>query len=139
MLNKLIKTLMWSGCSNLSFSWWKNIWHIQLSITHCQKVQCILLKWSSEHFFIIGTYTYKKSQENVSCYVLLKYLLPLKVPGPHFLCWILGVVPFNMRPISSWEENKCCYKLSKCKKWHPFTKKWLSENSCHFCQFLLSL
>ena len=37
--------------------------------------------------------------------------------GPHFLCWILGVVPFSTWLISSWEENKCCYKLSKCTKW----------------------
>ena len=36
--------------------------------------------------------------------------------GPHFLCWISGVVPFNMWLISSWEENKCCYKLSKILK-----------------------
>ena len=32
--------------------------------------------------------------------------------GPHFLCWILGVVPFNTWLISWWEENNCCYKLS---------------------------
>ena len=31
--------------------------------------------------------------------------------GPHFLCWISGVVPFNTKLISSWEENNCCYKL----------------------------
>ena len=30
-----------------------------------------------------------------------------------------------MWPISSWEENKqCCYKLSKCTKWHLFHSKW---------------
>ena len=40
--------------------------------------------------------------------------------GPHFLCWYSGVVSFNTWPISSWEENKCCYKLSKCTKWHLF-------------------
>ena len=27
--------------------------------------------------------------------------------GPHLLCWISGVVPFNMWLISSWEEDKC--------------------------------
>ena len=37
-----------------------------------------------------------------------------------FLCWISGVVPFNTRLISSWEENNYCYKLSKCTKWHQF-------------------
>ena len=72
---------------------------------------------------------------------------------PHFLCWILGVVPFNMWPISSWEENNCCYKLSKCTKWHlHISLKMvevviLSENSCLFVScsacnksyFLLSL
>ena len=26
--------------------------------------------------------------------------------------------------ITSWEENKCCYKLSKCTKWHLFYSKW---------------
>ena len=35
-----------------------------------------------------------------------------------FCVEFLGVVPFNMWPISSWEENNCCYKLSKCTKWH---------------------
>ena len=30
--------------------------------------------------------------------------------GPHFLCWISGVVSFNTWLISSWEENNCCYK-----------------------------
>ena len=45
--------------------------------------------------------------------------------GPHFLCWILGVVSFNTWLISSWEENKCCYKLRKCRKWHLFLWKWL--------------
>ena len=40
--------------------------------------------------------------------------------GPHFLCWISGVVPFNTWPMSSWEENKWCYKLSQCTKWHLF-------------------
>ena len=45
--------------------------------------------------------------------------------GPHFLCWILGVVSFNTWLISSWEENKCCYKLRKYTKWHLFHSKWL--------------
>ena len=49
----------------------------------------------------------------------------LKTLGPHSLCWILGVVPFHMWLISSWEENKCCYKLKKCTKWHLFHSKWL--------------
>ena len=40
--------------------------------------------------------------------------------GPHFLCWISGVVPFNTWLISNWEDNNCCYKLSKCTKWHLF-------------------
>ena len=45
--------------------------------------------------------------------------------GPRFLCWILGVVPYNTWLISSWEENKCSYKLRKCTKWHLFHSKWL--------------
>ena len=52
--------------------------------------------------------------------------------GSYFLCWILGVVPFNMWLISSWEENNCCYKLSY----------WQSDNFDHFewnrCHFLPS-
>ena len=52
-------------------------------------------------------------------------------PGPHFVCWILGVVPFNMWLISCWEEHKCCYKLSKCTKWHLFHSKWLKLSFCH--------
>ena len=41
------------------------------------------------------------------------------------LPFISGVVPFNTWLISSWEANKCCYKLSKCTKWHLFYSKWL--------------
>ena len=36
----------------------------------------------------------------------------------------LALVPFNTWLISSWEEAKCCYKLSKCTKWHKFYSKW---------------
>ena len=43
--------------------------------------------------------------------------------GPHFLCWISGVVQFNRWLFSNWEENKCRYKLSKCTKWHIFHSK----------------
>ena len=53
----------------------------------------------------------------------------LKTLGPHSLCWISGVVPFHMWLISSWEENKCCYKLKKGTKWHLFHSKW-SKLSC---------
>ena len=42
--------------------------------------------------------------------------------GPNFLCWISGVVQFTTWLISSWEENKCCYMVSKCRKWHHL--KW---------------
>ena len=47
-----------------------------------------------------------------------------EVLGPHFLCWISGVVPFNTWLISSWENNKCSYKQSKCTKCHLFHSKW---------------
>ena len=43
---------------------------------------------------------------------------------PHFLCWISRVAPFNTWLISNWEENDCCYKLSKCTKWHLFHSNW---------------
>ena len=47
----------------------------------------------------------------------------------HFLYWISVVVPFNTWLILSCEENKCCYKLSKCTKWHIFhSNGW----SCQF-------
>ena len=44
--------------------------------------------------------------------------------SPHFLCWILGVVQLNTWLISSWEENICCYKMSKCTKWLLLHSKW---------------
>ena len=47
-----------------------------------------------------------------------------RIIGPHFLCWMLGVVPVNTWLVSSWEENKCCNKLSKCTKWHLLHSKW---------------
>ena len=43
--------------------------------------------------------------------------------GPHFLFWILWVVPFNTWLILSWEESKYYYKLSKCTKWHLYHSK----------------
>ena len=46
------------------------------------------------------------------------------VYGPQILCWTSGIVSFTMWLISSWEENKYCYKLSKCTKWHLFDSKW---------------
>ena len=68
--------------------------------------------------------------------------------GPHFLCWILVVVPFNIWHISSWEENNCCYK--QLTKWQLFsfrmtTSTILSEIYVILCicsaciYFLLSL
>ena len=38
--------------------------------------------------------------------------------GPLHLCWFLAHGQFNMRLISSWEENECCYKLSKCTSYY---------------------
>ena len=52
-----------------------------------------------------------------------KRFLTERHTDPHFLCWISGIVPFNTWLILSWEENKCCYKLSKCTKWHLFHSK----------------
>ena len=44
--------------------------------------------------------------------------------GPLFLSWFLAAVPFNTWLISSWEENKCCYKLRQSTKLHLFHSKW---------------
>jgi hypothetical protein len=44
--------------------------------------------------------------------------------GPHFLCWISGVAPFNMWLISKWEENKYGYKLSNWQNDNYFHSKW---------------
>ena len=49
--------------------------------------------------------------------------------GPHYLCWIFGVVPSNTWLISSWEENNCCYKLSNWQNENYFHSKW------HFWSF----
>ena len=40
------------------------------------------------------------------------------------LCWFLAVGPFNTRLIWSWEENKCCYKLSNWQNNNYFHSKW---------------
>ena len=53
--------------------------------------------------------------------------------GFHFLCWILGVVPFNMWLISSRKENNCCYKLSN---WQNDNFKHFEWNKCHFGHLL---
>ena len=53
--------------------------------------------------------------------------------GPHFLCWISGVVPFNTWLISSWEENNCCYKLSN---WQNDNFDHFEWNRCHFVHLL---
>ena len=52
--------------------------------------------------------------------------------GPHFLCWISGVVPFNTWLISSWEENKCCYKLSNWQNDNNFYLKWQLRHHFEF-------
>ena len=58
--------------------------------------------------------------------------------GSHFLCWISEIVSFNTWVISSWQENKCCFKLSKyIHKMTSMSLKLveaviLSGNSCHF-------
>ena len=46
---------------------------------------------------------------------------PSAVYSPNFLCGFSGVVQFNTWLISSWEENKCCYK----QRWHLLHSKWL--------------
>ena len=66
----------------------------------------------------------KYSVSQLVWFILPHYSKPTSIKGPHFLCWISEVVPFNTWPISSWEANKCCYKLSKCPKWHLFHSKW---------------
>ena len=43
--------------------------------------------------------------------------------GPLLLSWFSEVVPFNTWLFSSWEGNKCCYKMSKCTKLHLFHSK----------------
>ena len=73
---------------------------------HCQ---LFLVDWISVDFLSINDF--------------MEHLLYRSYFGPHFLCWISGVVPFNTWLISCWEKNKCCYKLSKCKKWHLFHSK----------------
>ena len=81
----------------------------------------------------ISKWPFWAAKWNTTCLSTLFGLpTPMVVLEPLFLCWFLGVVPFNMWPISSCEENKCCYKLSKCTKWH---RKKVSENSCHFVSF----
>ena len=52
----------------------------------------------------------------------------------------LAVGPFYTWLITSWEENRCCNKLSKCTKWKLFRSKFSKlsfwcENSCHFVSF----
>ena len=39
------------------------------------------------------------------------------------MCWISGVVPFNIWLISSWEENKCLLQAEKTQIWHLFHSK----------------
>ena len=59
----------------------------------------------------------------------LKKLARVVHLGPHFLCWISEVVRFNTWLILIWEENKCCYKLSKFTKFDIyFTQKGSSFN-----------
>ena len=41
-------------------------------------------------------------------WVHCKCLLMTTHNGPHFLCWISVVVPFNMWLISNSEDNNCC-------------------------------
>ena len=63
--------------------------------------------------------------------------------GPHVLCWISGVVPFNTWLISTWEENNCFYKLSNWQNDNHFHSKWQLRPfwvkyipRCHFVHLL---
>ena len=70
--------------------------------------------------------------------------------GPHFLCWTLGVVPFNTWLISSWE--KPLLQAKQLTKWELFLLKMTSltisseihvilciRSVCNNTYFLLSL
>ena len=87
--------------------------------------------------FIILTFQLQDGDFALKSAFTMKLSLFMEKLGPHFLCWILGVVAFNTWFISSWEENSCCYKLSKFTKWNIFPLEMvevviLSNNSCHF-------
>ena len=76
----------------------------------------------------ISKWPFWAAKWNTTCLSTLFGLpTPMVVLEPLFLWWFSGVFPFNMWPISSWEENNWCYKLSKCRKWDPFTL-WTANN-----------
>ena len=98
-----------------------------------------LLYGSSYLFFFFCNYAFYVFVLQNSMFLHLlqrseeKRFLTERHTASHFLCWIVGVVPFNTWLLLGWEENKCCYKLSKWTKWHVFHTKWLKLS---FCQLL---
>ena len=68
-------------------------------------------------------------------YEIIRYC----ILGPHFPCWVLGVVLFNTWLISSWDKNKCCYKLSNWQNDNYLHSKWqlwpFWVKSMSFCAF----
>ena len=83
-----------------------------------------------ELFWVEFSLCYQNMQKLIQhrAFCLINFLyFQIKQPkceyGSHFLCWISGVVPFNIWLISSWEKINCCYKLSKSTKWHLLQSK----------------
>ena len=70
---------------------------------------------------IFLTYLSRFCKELLS-YLTIIFFIMLDL-GPHFLCWILGVVPINTWVISSWEENSCCLQAEQLTKWWLFSLK----------------
>ena len=66
--------------------------------------------------------------------------------GPHILCGISEVVPFNMWLISSWEENNCCYIVRHSflvwsQSWYSVVLPLLQESTgnCHVKKTIIYL
>ena len=90
-----------------------------------------------KEIFLIGLriWIFKRIPLYCSC-MWIEFCLALFFYPILLLCCILGVVPFNMWLISTWEEYKCCYKLRKCIKLQLFSLKitaWVKQMS--FCAF----
>ena len=110
-------TLPWRSCCLLGFFAKLNLTVWTLKVIHNLEFKASQLYFKQSYLFDLkqgrGYVSYFQNMQSIIFFTANLLWLHGWFLGFHFLCWILGVVPFNMWLISSWEENKYCYKLSK--------------------------
>ena len=126
----LILQALWKSFPKLTWTPWTDFWSTL-------STQLQPLSWTHWTIWVsrleILEIFYLQISSTLPMLKWITHIVFLNSKHYRFLGLILGVVPFNTWLIWSWEENKFCYKLSKCTKWHIFHSNW---SKLSFCQLL---